>query len=323
MLAASTLVIVVMTLALTAGGDHVTNHEDYSLLPHPQRQVMSASGSNNSSRPCPNDCRCDEYSPKSGGGGTGKMIAAECWNVVSLPDLLDELGARVAALTVTYCESRHWLDSFAASSSPVEHNSTAAAASSEQSRRHSVPPPRLAMLSLVELTLSGCPLDGSRGLLNQLGALLQLAGLKSLRISDSAIGANASLDLANMGRSWLASLESLDLAGNQLTEISVGSPLDDHHYLHKHLSQLNLSDNQLTAVDVPALVRLFPNLQRLNLSANSLQDVSSGSPERATAAAASSSQLRYLDLSRNPMLELVCNAVLSVLSNLGKQQIHV
>jgi Leucine-rich repeat (LRR) protein len=120
----------------------------------------------------------------------------------------------------------------------------------------------------------------------------------------------------------VARLESLNLSGNQLTEVLF---VGDGSSEQARLRSLSLADNRLTAFALSAAVRHFPSLQRLNLSANSLTDISAAVGEKpsaddATAAGAGVAQLSQLDLSRNPQLELVCNAVLFLLPNLGRQE---
>ena len=285
------------------GGDHVVH---YPLLPHPQHQLMTepslSSFLTDSDAPvCPDDCRCEEQSSvDSATLETATRATAECWNVVSLPDLLAQFSqtkSQIAALSITYCEGRTWLDAASVDNTTVRI---------EQSRP--LPPLRA---DIVDLTLSGCPLDAAAENNNWLGRLSlmpQLVGLRHLRITDSGL-AMVQLDAVDRR---LANLESLDLSDNRLTEVVVGGSSSFDHQQLPQLRDLNLAGNSLAAIELGALVRQFPGLQRLNLSANSLQEVSSSSSGRTAV-----SQLQQLDLSRNPRLELVCNAVLFMLPNLG------
>ena len=270
------------------------------LLPHPQRQVMTESTllsdshyQRHQQQRCPEECRCDEQIV-----GAATVHVAECWNVASLPALLLELGGHrpaITTLSITYCDGQQWLD--------VSNGTTF------KNRRGSVA--QMAP-SLVDLTLAGCPLDDDVGgsWLGSLMLLPQLAVLSYLRLADS------SLAVVKLDALKLASLERLDLADNRLTEVIVVDR-DAAPEKRPKLRQVNFAGNKLTTLDLGALVRQFPDLEQLNVSANSLESIS-GSSSSGTAAIGVS-QLRQLDLSRNPKLELVCNAALSMVPNLGNK----
>jgi hypothetical protein len=333
---ATSLLVVVVAIIATVGGRHggslaVMNHvvesrdteqQHHVLLPQPERQYMASataaalldnnadSSLHKQAQRCPDECRCENDD-----GGLESVVGVECWNVGSLPDLLADFGAHwpsLTSLSITYCDGRQWLESKTTDGA----NSTTA---NKYHRRRSQPTPLLP--SLVELTLAGCPVDddvessSSRSWLDRLLSLPQLAALRRVRAADNNLG---TLLLSQR----VASLESLDLASNRLAEVQfVGGewPNNDEEQLAR-LTSLNLADNRLTAFALAGLVRRFPSLQRLNLSANSLQDISS-SDDVITTAGGGVSQLSQLDLSRNPQLELVCNALLFRLPNLGMPQL--
>lgn len=275
-------------------------------IDEPPRPEMLASASSLSSLVtidddnglCPDDCICDRNNNAAAGGA---IVSADCQNVADLEDLLSQFGVSLAALAVNSCQGDSWLDS-----SSNSNDTTAAIVA--RGRALSLPP----RSSLVNFSLNSCALpeaDVSR-LLDRLMA----PQLKSLKISKSGL---ARLDLALVGRR-LGGLEKLDLSDNSLEEVNLVEQAEEkqqQQLKHTRLRHLNLAGNMLATFNLGQLVALFPGLERLNLSGNSLRELTA---DGSSSTAAQGLALRILDLSRNAQLDLLCNRVLFALPNLER-----